>query len=424
MLRRKVNMLMIWFSLVGGVIGFLIGEWLLRSYASSMPGIVWIGIYFAVVGFCIGLMCLLAELISPRLNGVSWKSQYSGASWKMLPIATLAALFVAGLLLELVYELDVGKAKAPQDIVMAIDVSGSMETTDPGNERIAAAKRLVDQIDADKRLAVIAFNHDTRVVQPFIRLSDAAAKEEVKRQIDGLDQVDGGTDIARALNAAAQEIGRLQDRRGTMVIMLSDGFSEVNLGSTLKMFQDDHIAVHTVGMAYDDPQGAGLLKDIAAQTGGKYYDVSNAKELTGVFHRIYTERDSRILIDERTGLAQHNAFYAVWRIFSLVCIGALIGLALGIIFDNRYLARSFAIGGTVAGLLAGLILEFGFAQQPGWGMMHRLLADCVLAVVISLFTCIVPIKDKGAVERSPYGNRMGLRAKSFAGADNNRSKGF
>ena len=45
------------------------------------------------------------------------------------------------------------------------------------------------------------------------------------------------------------------------------------------------------------------------------------------------------------------------------------GLALGIVFDNRHLALSFSIGGAVSGVLAGVVLEYGLSGEK-WGCLH------------------------------------------------------
>lgn len=70
---------------------------------------------------------------------------------------------------------------------------------------------------------------------------------------------------------------------------------------------------------------------------------------------------------ERNGSDSGRLLYAVERVLLLTATGALLGLALGLIFDNKHIAKSFSIGGAVAGLLVGLVLEMGFAsRRPAW----------------------------------------------------------
>lgn len=64
-MQRKLNPLLLLLSLVGGGLGFAIGEFLLRQWGTGLPVIVVTGIYFGILALCIGLACLIAELISP-----------------------------------------------------------------------------------------------------------------------------------------------------------------------------------------------------------------------------------------------------------------------------------------------------------------------------------------------------------------------
>lgn len=70
-MQRKINLLLFFFSLLGGGVAFVLGELLLSRRPYDLPSIVLVGIYFAIVALGVGLGCLIAEMISPRLNGLS-----------------------------------------------------------------------------------------------------------------------------------------------------------------------------------------------------------------------------------------------------------------------------------------------------------------------------------------------------------------
>ncbi|WP_068613618.1 vWA domain-containing protein [Paenibacillus tuaregi] len=415
-MQRKFNLLLTLFSLIGGAVGFAIGEWLLGDLSGRWPNIVVIGLYFGIMALCVGLFCLVAEMIKPRLNGMSWRQRYVDASWKLLVPATLGILLVAGLALEFVYELNGGGVKQVKDIVMIMDSSGSMKQNDPNNDRYDAAKKLVDEMDGDKRVAVFTFSDQATLVQPFVSLSSQSAKDEVKTAIDGIQATDGGTDIGLALGDAMKHItAEGTPDQNTMVILLSDGVSNINLQTALADYKSKQIKVNTVGLNLVDSAGSNLLKEIATETGGTYSDVAKAGDLKYVFRQIY-DKDTlgeRTLVTERTGPAADSTYYMILRIVALVVIGAALGLALGLIFDNRYLARSFGIGGVVSGLLAGLILEFGLSGHGSADMLCRLWADLVLAGVITLFAWIIPVKEHfkasgGRVRPGQAGNADGF----------------
>ncbi|UNK19526.1 VWA domain-containing protein [Paenibacillus sp. N3/727] len=426
-MQRKVNWLMVLFSLIGGAIGWGIGEWLLNSLRGEWPDIVVSGLYFGVISLCVGLACLIAEMISPRLNGPSWRQRYTGTSWLVLVPATLVMLFIAGLALEAAYQFEPGNVKTVNNIVLAIDNSGSMEETDPNQDRYKAAKRMIEEMDSDKQVAVFVFNDNVDLLQPFVQLENQDVKNQLFAKIDAIQPTQGGTDIGLSLSEAMKHIKDHQDtERGTMVVLLSDGFSEVDTNAMLADYKAQHIGVHTIGLSQVDAQGSGLLRQIAEETGGQYYDVSDANELSFVFEKIYSSIGERTLVTERSGPLKNSTYYMVLHIIAVALIGTMLGLALGLVFDNRYLAKSFAIGGAAAGLLAGFLLEVGLSGSPFTDGLVRLSADLVLAGVITLFSFVVPIREN---QRQSGGRRHRGAAESevssLSGRQSDRSsRGF
>ncbi|WP_410513632.1 vWA domain-containing protein [Paenibacillus sp. BR2-3] len=397
-MQRKINFLLLFFSLIGGGIAFVIGEILLGRWLGDMPSIILAGLYFAIVALGVGLGCLLAEMVSPRLNGASWKQRYLGLSWRMLPV-TLVLLFGVGVATEFVYELNFGGAKPVKDVVMVIDDSGSMMQSDPNNSRYTAAQGLVARMDGDNQVAVLTFSDDATVVQPLTSLANPADVQRVSDAILNLQTTEGGTNISAALSEALGVInGDETADRGAMVILLSDGFSEFDTARELQDYLDRGIAVNTIGLGLDDPSGSYLLQDIARTTGGQYYDVTDANRLGDVFQQIYDRLGDRTLLTERSDETAGSPYYAAVRILSLMLIGAALGVGLGILFDNRHLAKSFGLGGIASGLLAGLVLEFGLSGYSFLDGMIRLLAVLLLAGIIALFTGVVPIGE-GRISR-------------------------
>lgn len=400
-MQRKINPLLLLFSLVGGGIGFTIGEFLLRQWGTGLPVIVVTGIYFGILALCIGLACLIAELISPRLNGSSWRQRYTGTSWKLLIPSTLVALFLLGMLFEWVYQLNPGSAKPVKDIVLVIDNSGSMKDTDPNQDRYTAAKNLINRMDEDNRVSVMLFDHATTLLQPFTRVKNQEAKDEIIAEIDSLETNDGGTDISLALEDTMTHIQESHDaRRSAMVIMLSDGFSETDHARVLAEYKQQQIAVNTIGLSLVYKDGAQLLQTIAAETGGQYYDVQNAADLSFVFQKIYDDVGDRSLLTKRTGAMEDSVYYQIVRVVAMLLIGAATGLALGIVFDNRHLALSFSIGGAVSGVLAGVVLEYGLSGGEVRDAFVRLLACFILAGIIALFTLVIPVKENSKIIRN------------------------
>lgn len=425
-MQRKINLLLLFFSVIGGGVAFVIGEAVLSRWLGDIPSILLIGIYFAIVALGVGLGCLLAEMVSPRLNGGSWKQRYLGLSWRLLP-ATLVLLFGVGVFTEFVYELNFGGAKPVKDVVMVIDDSGSMMQSDPSNSRYMAAQGLVARMDKDNQVAVLTFSDDARVVQPLTSLADPLNVEQISSAILNLQTTEGGTNISGALSESMNVINEANSAgRGAMVILLSDGFSEFDTSRELQEYVDRGITVNTIGLGLEDPSGSHLLQDIAGTTGGQYYDVTDANLLGDVFQQIYDRLGDRTLITERSDATADSPYYAAVRILALILIGAALGLGLGIMFDNRYLAKSFGLGGAVSGLAAGLVLEFGLSGHSFQDAMIRLLALLLLTAILALFTGIVPIGE-GRVTGRGHKNAASQvpTSKNFPAPRRDRSsKGF
>ncbi|UUZ85610.1 hypothetical protein LJK88_20150 [Paenibacillus sp. P26] len=73
MKRRKWNGLLALFSIAGGLAGFVLGEVLLSRYSGSLHETLLMGLYFGLLALTVTLGRLLAETISPRLNGANWR---------------------------------------------------------------------------------------------------------------------------------------------------------------------------------------------------------------------------------------------------------------------------------------------------------------------------------------------------------------
>jgi len=407
MSQRKLSLLMVVCSLIGGVIGFAVGEAILSRLSSELPQWLLMGLYFGQYALFVGLMCLVAEMISPRLNGSGWKQRYVGESWKMLVPSTLVMVGVAAMLLQLLYGFSYQRASSTDNIVLLLDTSDSMRQTDPNNQLFQAAADVVRKMDSDMQIAVITFNSHAEVLQPLVQLRDQGIKDTVIAKLQNHPGPSGGTQIDEALQAALDQLrasGQLNP--SSTVVLMSDGYSNVDLQTATEPFKQAGLPVHTVGMSQVDADATYLLQRIAEKTGGTYFNVDHADELSGIFGQIYDlSRQDRNFVTERTGAAADSAFYATCRVIGLLIIGALLGLALGLIFDNRHLAKSFTIGGAVAGLLAGLLLESALTSADWLDTTIRLCACALMAVVMTLFTLFIPASTSGG--QSSFASRLG-----------------
>lgn len=387
-MRLKINWLMVLMSAIGGVLAFAIGEVLMDSLKYSMPHSLLIGLYFGILSLLVGLMCLLAEVIHPRINGQNWKRDYVTLSFKFLIPCTLVVTLAAGAVFQFLYELSFSqKSKIINDVVVLIDTSGSMSKTDPDNERFDAVNSLLNSMNSGNRAAVYTFSDHAAKLKGMSYV-DKAVKEDIMNELQKYKNPNGNTNMREALDSAYDEINKSKENgRNSMVIMLSDGGDNFNLDKkfdqTMKPYNDNGIPVYTVGMSSGD--NFYMLKKIAKSSGADYYNVKDVKDIKNTFVKIYRDRQERLLNDRRNGIYGDSTFYGFLRVLFVTLISILISAAVSFVLDNKYLLKGFILGGAIAGIIAGLILEIGFNNASWHGTTYRFFADLIIAVLFTLF---------------------------------------
>jgi Mg-chelatase subunit ChlD len=188
----------------------------------------------------------------------------------------------------------------PQDVVFAIDSSGSMLESDPLEERLTAAKFYVDQLDINlgEKAAVVDFDDLARLVNDHHLCTDTA---QVKADIDTIDMI-GGTNILSAMAIANDELAGYGDPDHVwVVILLTDGqnwcmpwgtpcpeldqqMDDVN-DPLIQEAINNHIAYYTIGLGSDVNET--LLSNLATFTGGQYYSAPDASYLREIYDEIH-----------------------------------------------------------------------------------------------------------------------------------------
>ncbi len=208
------------------------------------------------------------------------------------------------------------------DILIAVDVSRSMEAKDLDPSRIERARRLVmDLLDVAEgdRVGLVAFAGEAFVQCPLT--NDFGA---VRMFLDVLntDLIPvQGTDMAEALKIGLKALTTGGEGQGKFMLILSDGEDlGPKLGSALEDIKNAGIKIITIGMAgtegapipetdgsFKKDQSGNLviskldestLKNIAESTGGLYLRASDAGAKMDLIYRgsirgIGTERETR-----------------------------------------------------------------------------------------------------------------------------------
>lgn len=205
------------------------------------------------------------------------------------------------------------------DIVLAMDVSGSMLARDFTPDRIGAAKKIATQFinkRPNDRIGLVIFSGEAFTQAPLT--TDHAMIKTLLGEIKS-GMIEDGTAIGDGLATA---VSRLKDSkaRSKVIILLTDGVNNAgaldpeSAAELAKMFG---VRVYTIGVGsrgyapypVQTPFGTkmqqmkvqideALLKKMAVQTGGKYFRADNNKKLQKVFSEIDKLEKSKIDVQQ------------------------------------------------------------------------------------------------------------------------------
>jgi len=207
------------------------------------------------------------------------------------------------------------------DIVLCIDVSGSMTAQDLTPNRLEAAKNVaVDFVNKrlTDRIAIVIFSGESFTQCP-LTTDHTVLISAIENIRNGL--LEDGTAIGSGLGTSVDRL-RTSKSKSKVVILLTDGENNGGLidpqtaKEIAKAFQ---IKVYTIGVGTDGyapqpvntPMGVvmqqgkvsideKLLKEIAKETGGKYFRAKDNEGLTGIYDEINSMEKSKVEITSRT----------------------------------------------------------------------------------------------------------------------------
>ncbi|RJO69746.1 MAG: VWA domain-containing protein, partial [Myxococcales bacterium] len=238
---------------------------------------------------------------------------------RQLPLFAAFLLF-ALCLPAIVHAEEDADSPARRDIVLILDNSGSLRSTDPQGLSKQAAGLLARLIGGDDALGVVAFDEKARVLSPLAPLPDSKARDRLARSIAGLRRDGKLTHIEAALEAAYEEFSGATSRPRT-AILLTD--SQIDLDDDVKTATPDEqrsreriqgelaeryrkagIMLYTI--AFRGGADAALLEALAKATGGLAFAVAKPSELSEVYFSIFNQvaapqqapiKDGRFQID-------------------------------------------------------------------------------------------------------------------------------
>jgi Ca-activated chloride channel family protein len=237
------------------------------------------------------------------------------------------------------------------DVVVALDVSGSMAAEDfqPRN-RLAVAKEVVAEFvrrRVNDRVGLVVF-----AAKSLTKAPPTTDQNVLLRQLDDvrLDMLPDGTAIGSAMATALTRL-RSSKTASRIIVLVTDGGNnagEIDPATATDIARAMQVRVYTIGVGSEGPVpmpirvvdrdtgvvvgtqrqlaevrfDEALLRTIASRTGGGYFRASDAAGLRGVFEKIDRLEKSEI---KQTAFHRYHELYAPW-LLAAVATFALAGL--------------------------------------------------------------------------------------------------
>ncbi|MFP5320060.1 MAG: VWA domain-containing protein [Acidimicrobiia bacterium] len=218
-------------------------------------------------------------------------------------------------------------------IVMAIDVSLSMEATDVEPTRIEAAKdaaaSFVDLLPGRLNLGLVAFSGNAQVL-----VAPTTDHNLVKRSLDLL-ELGPRTAVGEAVFLSLQSINTVPTEPGqakppARIVLMSDGETTVGRPNELaaQAANDARVPVYTIAFGTDEgtvavegrlvpvPVNREALRQLAEATGGSAFDATTGDELRDVYRDIGSSIGFRTVPQEVT-----SWFVGLGLLFALAAAG-------------------------------------------------------------------------------------------------------
>jgi len=171
-----------------------------------------------------------------------------------------------------------------KDIVLLLDVSGSMEGEPMDQTKTAAVKFIDEVLDDSSRVALVTFDSYAQVVNDF-SVRNSMVEANIKNLSAG-----GGTDMEEGL-IKSEELLDGSSAKKKIIILMSDGYPNQGLvGESLidyaETIKNKGVEIYTLGFfhaldAYSKADAEALLRGIASD--GMDYNVNTADDLEPFF---------------------------------------------------------------------------------------------------------------------------------------------
>lgn len=228
------------------------------------------------------------------------------------------------------------------DIILAMDISGSMTAEDFKPSRVAAAKDVATSFVNSRpndNIGLVVFAGESLSLMPLT--NDRAALVNAIENVE-IGDLNDGTAIGDGLSSAINRIAS-GSAKSKSIILLTDGSNnagDVPPVTAAQIAKQKGVKLYTIGVGtngriqIDDPYGfhstsletkidEPLLKNMAQMTGGKYFRATDENMLRDVFKEIDSLEKSRIDVNSVT-LTEEEFMPWLWIAFGALVLSLLL----------------------------------------------------------------------------------------------------
>lgn len=176
--------------------------------------------------------------------------------------------------------------RPPLNVSLVIDRSGSMKGAGKMQYAIEAAKMLIDRLNNQDLLSIVAYDDKINLLQRSAPLTD---KSNLKNLVSELIPR-GSTNLTGGMQRGADEVKSAKSANSTnRVILLSDGQANEGItnprriGEIVRDYRNDGIQITSMGLGLDYNED--LMASIAENSGGNYYFIENPTQLEDIYEQ-------------------------------------------------------------------------------------------------------------------------------------------
>lgn len=320
--------------ILGGTLGCFLAEKVYGSFTVTWHPVLRVGIYLGIFVLCFSLFGLISEMITNNLRELRWTGSEKGKALLLALILSVIYIVLA-MLFQFIYGLGYKATQSPDidDYIILIDHSGSTAETDPQNERFSSVEAFVQELDNQHQIMIKVFN-DTIVGSFPMEYVTAQTEDKISEFFQTVSQTErGGTDIQLALLDALENSA--DSERSTALLLLSDGESFVDRDLISHAYLDRKIPIYSVAFANIGFSGRRILNNLADDTGGYYYEITELSDLNGTVKNMISMTRNRNILEPRRGQDKNSILHTIERIGFLCLLGITTLIIMGVLMDIR-----------------------------------------------------------------------------------------